>query len=98
MQDMAELFSRTEIDFYVGGNDLAICNMTGHPTVILPDGFVEEEGMSVPTSITFTGRLYDESTLLAVAHAFQEGGDWHRRRPPLGPHDETDRARGGRND
>jgi Asp-tRNA(Asn)/Glu-tRNA(Gln) amidotransferase A subunit family amidase len=36
----------------------------------------------VPTSITFLGALFDEARLVAVARAFQEATDWHRRRPP----------------
>ena len=34
-------------------------------------------------SITLTGRLYDESTLLAVAHAYQQATGPHLQRPPL---------------
>ena len=37
----------------------------------------------MPGSITLTGRLYDESTLLAVAHAFQQATGDHLKRPPL---------------
>jgi Asp-tRNA(Asn)/Glu-tRNA(Gln) amidotransferase A subunit family amidase len=36
-----------------------------------------------PGSITFTGRLFGESDLLAVAHAFQQATGDHLRRPPL---------------
>ena len=34
-------------------------------------------------AITFTGRLYGETDLLAVAHAYQEATGFHRKRPPL---------------
>jgi Asp-tRNA(Asn)/Glu-tRNA(Gln) amidotransferase A subunit family amidase len=34
-------------------------------------------------SVTFTGRLYDEATILAVAKAFQEMTSFHSGRPPL---------------
>jgi Asp-tRNA(Asn)/Glu-tRNA(Gln) amidotransferase A subunit family amidase len=36
-----------------------------------------------PGAITFTGRLFGESDLLAVAHAFQRATGDHLRRPPL---------------
>ena len=36
-----------------------------------------------PGTITFTGRLFGESNLLALAHAFQQAGSDHHRRPPL---------------
>jgi Asp-tRNA(Asn)/Glu-tRNA(Gln) amidotransferase A subunit family amidase len=81
MRAMARLMET--IDLYVGGNDLALTNLTGHPTVVLPDGFRARDGRDLPGSLTFTGRLYDETTLLAVAHAYQQAGDSHLKRPPL---------------
>jgi Asp-tRNA(Asn)/Glu-tRNA(Gln) amidotransferase A subunit family amidase len=68
-----------EVDLYVGGNDLAITNLTGHPTVCLPNGYRKE---GTPTALTFTGKLFEESTLLAVASAFQEATGFHLKRPP----------------
>jgi Asp-tRNA(Asn)/Glu-tRNA(Gln) amidotransferase A subunit family amidase len=35
-------------------------------------------------SLTFIGGLYDEARLLAVARAYQQAKDWHRRHPSLG--------------
>ena len=33
------------VDLYVGtGQDLSITNLTGHPTVVLPDGFRDRDG------------------------------------------------------
>ena len=81
MRDMENLMS--QVDLYVGGDDLAITNLTGHPCVVLPCGFEEQNGVATPTAATFTGRLYDETTLLALAHAFQQATDFHLRRPPL---------------
>jgi Asp-tRNA(Asn)/Glu-tRNA(Gln) amidotransferase A subunit family amidase len=81
MRAMARLMET--VDLYVGGNDSAITNLTGHPTVVLPDGFHERNGREVPGSLTFTGRLHDEATLLAVAHAYQQTIQTHLRRPPL---------------
>lgn len=40
-------------------------------------------GPTQPGSITFTGRLFGESDLLAVAHAFQRATGDHLRHPPL---------------
>ncbi len=71
------------VDLYVGGDDLALTNLTGHPTAVFPDGFRDQDGRDRPGSITFTGRLYDESTLLAVADAYQRAVGHHLRRPPL---------------
>ena len=45
-------------------------------------GFRDRDGRSMPGSVTLTGRLYDESTLLAVADAFQQAtGDHLSGRP-----------------
>ncbi len=62
-----------------GGNTLALTNLTGHPALVLPDGFTKS---GAPTSITFIGRLYDEAELLTVGHAFQAATDFHTRQPP----------------
>ncbi len=73
-----------EVDLFItptfGGNNLLITNLTGHPAVVMPNGFSEDVE---PVSITFIGSLYDEATLLAVADKFQKETDFHLRRPPL---------------
>ena len=72
------------VDLYVGsGQDLAITNLTGHPCVVFPMGFRDRNGRPVPGSVTLTGRLYDEATLLAVARALQEAGGVHLKHPPI---------------
>ncbi len=71
------------IDAYVGGDDLTLTNMTGHPTVVVPDGDRRGSANGQPDTITFTGRLFGESALLALAHAYQQDGGAHLRRPPL---------------
>ena len=89
IQDMEKL----EVDLYLapsfGGNNLLLTNLTGHPCVVLPNGF-DDEGH--PVSISFVGMLYDEATLLAVAKAYQDATDFHEKHPPLfapGREDET---------
>jgi Asp-tRNA(Asn)/Glu-tRNA(Gln) amidotransferase A subunit family amidase len=81
MQDMEEVM--TQVDLYVGGNDLLLTNLTGHPTVVLPNGFRKRGDVETPTALTFSGRLYGETELLAVAHAYQQATGHHLRRPPL---------------
>ncbi|MFQ5767753.1 MAG: amidase [Acidobacteriota bacterium] len=85
MAEMAEMMQ--SVDLYVSptfaGSNLLLTNLTGHPQVVLPNGFRSSDG--TPTSITFTGRLYGESELLAVAHAYQQATPFHLRRPPLAP-------------
>ena len=83
MREMDE--SLSGVDLFVaptyGGSSLLMTNLTGHPCVVLPNGFRTADG--TPTSITFTGKLRGESDLLAVADLFQRATDFHSRRPRL---------------
>jgi len=83
MAEMEESLGR--VDLYVcpsfGGDNLLLTNLTGHPAVVLPNGFRSSDG--TPTSITFNGRLYRETEMLAVAHAYQQATGFHLQRPPL---------------
>ena len=81
MREMAKVMEK--VDLYVGGNDLLLTNLTGHPTVCVPNGFTKRDGAEVPTALTFTGRLYGETELLTVAHAYQEATGFHLKRPPM---------------
>lgn len=82
MRQMAEVMEK--VDLYVGGNDLVLTNLTGHPTVVLPNGFREgRDGVRTPTALTFTGRLWGEGELLHVAKAYQEATGHHLKRPDL---------------
>jgi len=82
IQEMQKVMST--VDVYVapsfGGDNLLLTNLTGHPCVVLPNGF-DEAGC--PVSITFVGRLFDEGTLLAVAKAYQDATGFHLKHPPL---------------
>jgi Asp-tRNA(Asn)/Glu-tRNA(Gln) amidotransferase A subunit family amidase len=64
-----------------GGDHLLMTNLTGHPAVVVPNGFRASDG--TPTSITFTGQLDGEADLLAAAKVYQEATGFHLRRPPL---------------
>jgi Asp-tRNA(Asn)/Glu-tRNA(Gln) amidotransferase A subunit family amidase len=71
-----------EVDLYVGfgATDLLLTNLTGHPAVVVPTGVTEA---GTPISITFTGQLYDEATILAVARAYQGATGFHLQRPSI---------------
>lgn len=78
---------------------LVITNLTGHPALILPNGFRGEDapkpsdtkpgangnagGPGTPTSLTFLGNLYGEAKLLAFAKAYQDATDFHLKHPTL---------------
>ena len=63
---------------------LIATNLTGHPAVILPNGFRDD---GTPVSITFLGGLFEEAKLLAVANAYQQATGFHLVHPtvPLTP-------------
>jgi aspartyl-tRNA(Asn)/glutamyl-tRNA(Gln) amidotransferase subunit A len=58
----------------------AAANIAGLPCVAVPNGFGLEW---LPTSLTFTGRAFEENLVIAAASEFQTRTDWHRRRPPI---------------
>ncbi len=59
---------------------LVATNLTGHPAVILPNGFRED---GTPVSLTFLGPLFGEGKLLALASAYQNATGFHLKHPPL---------------
>lgn len=72
-----------EVDLYVGGDDLVLTNLTGHPTVVIPFGDRQGGKNGQPGTISLTGRLFGESELLSVARAIEQRSADHLRRPPL---------------
>ena len=57
-----------------------LSNLTGHPAVVVPNGF-KKNGM--PSSITFIGDLYKEGEILRFAKLFQDKTDFHLMKPEL---------------
>jgi aspartyl-tRNA(Asn)/glutamyl-tRNA(Gln) amidotransferase subunit A len=55
-------------------------NAVGQPALSVPNGFGPDH---LPTGIQFTGRVWSEARLLAIAHAYQQATDWHKKRPPI---------------
>jgi Asp-tRNA(Asn)/Glu-tRNA(Gln) amidotransferase A subunit family amidase len=82
IQQMAEVMKK--IDLYIApsweGDNLLLTNLTGHPCVVLPNGFSED---GTPTSITFIGRLFDEGRLIAFAKKYQDATNFHKKHPPI---------------
>jgi Asp-tRNA(Asn)/Glu-tRNA(Gln) amidotransferase A subunit family amidase len=87
MKAMAEVMAN--LDVYVAPQsridepssihlNLWLTNLTGHPAVVVPNGFARGDK---PTGITFIGNLYDEGKLLALAKAYQDATAFHRKHP-----------------
>lgn len=88
-QQLIEEYHRAAGDFDViispsfGGTQLLTTNLTGHPCVVVPNGFNENKS---PTSISFLGKLYGEAAPLLLARAYQEVTEWEDLIPPLFQH------------
>ncbi len=55
-------------------------NAVGQPAISVPNGFGPND---LPTGIQFTGRVWSEERLLALAAAYQRATEWHKKRPKL---------------
>lgn len=56
-----------------------VANLAGLPAISIPAGFDEN---TLPIGLHLIGKYLDESTILNVAHQFQNTTDWHTRTPP----------------
>jgi aspartyl-tRNA(Asn)/glutamyl-tRNA(Gln) amidotransferase subunit A len=57
-------------------------NGYGLPVISIVCGFSKE---GLPIGLQIAGPLFSESSVLALAHAYQQTTDWHTRRPGLQP-------------
>jgi Asp-tRNA(Asn)/Glu-tRNA(Gln) amidotransferase A subunit family amidase len=97
IQAMAKLFDQYDVIVTpTFGLQLVITNLTGHPALIVPNGFRGTDapaftpdfggnygGPGTPVSLTFLGKLYGEASLLALGRAYQEATGFHRKYPAL---------------
>lgn len=81
MREMDKLMSRWDVFVSPapGSASLLVTNLTGHPQVCVPCGFVD----GLPRSIMFTGGLYDEASALRVALAYERATKWHTMHPKM---------------
>lgn len=85
MQDVAKamatvdvaMFTSLTLDSRTSLNP--VMSLTGHPSVAVPNGFGRTGS---PTGVMFSGQLYQEGTLMALARAYQDLVDEHKT-PPL---------------
>lgn len=69
MRAMRPIFEK--VDVYIDGDDLALTNLTGHPTAVVPYLMAPSSGVLQPQTINFTGNLFAEEELLLLASRFQ---------------------------
>jgi Asp-tRNA(Asn)/Glu-tRNA(Gln) amidotransferase A subunit family amidase len=90
MREMDKLMSQWDVFVAPAPNSasLTITNLTGHPAVCVPCGFLDvpqQNGPAqhLPQAIMFTGGLYDEASPLRVALAFEKATNWHTMHPKV---------------
>ncbi len=80
MQAMAEVMK--EVDVFLvpqlGANNLTLTNLTGQPTVGVPNGFTDR---GMPTGINVVGGLFRDAEVLALGRAYQDATNYHRQHP-----------------
>ncbi len=95
IEAMAKIFS--DLDVIVAptnSSQLVITNLTGHPSVILPNGLRGDDapkplnedsggGPGTPVSLTFLGNLYGDAKMLVFARAYQEATGFQKQHPKL---------------
>ena len=81
MLEMEKLMSQWDVFVSPapGSASLLVTNLTGHPAVVVPCGFVND----LPAAIMFTGGVYDEVAPLRVALAFERATKWHTMHPKM---------------
>jgi Asp-tRNA(Asn)/Glu-tRNA(Gln) amidotransferase A subunit family amidase len=72
------MFTRLTLDSRTSLNP--VMSLTGHPSVAVPNGFAADGS---PAGIMFSGQLYREGELMALAKAFQDQNRQFEKQPPL---------------
>ena len=55
-------------------------NVFGIPAISVPCGFTRA---GLPIGLQIIGPRLGEARVLALAHAYEQATDWHRREPPI---------------
>jgi len=63
------------------GRNTSPFDVFGLPTISIPCGF---SSLGLPIGLQISGAPWAESTVLALAHAYEQATHWHTRRPKLG--------------
>jgi aspartyl-tRNA(Asn)/glutamyl-tRNA(Gln) amidotransferase subunit A len=67
--------------FFQRPNLTAVFNVTGNPAISICTGF---DRTGLPLAMQIVGKSFDESTILRIAHAYEQATPWRRQRPSLG--------------
>ena len=79
---MKEAYDTTPRDPGITFNNCPPFNVYGLPAISIPCGF---SGSGLPIGLMIAGPRFSEGRILALARAYEQATDWHRRRPALAP-------------
>ncbi|UCC39766.1 MAG: amidase [Candidatus Aminicenantes bacterium] len=79
IEQMNEVMKDFDVIIEVTHSNTTLTNLTGHPAVIVPCGFIDDQ----PVTIVFNGKLFGEAETLAVAKAYQDATNFHLKHPKL---------------
>ena len=86
MQEVARLMREVEVVMFTAltldsrTSLNPLMSLTGHPSVAVPNGFASTGS---PAGVMFSGHLYREGEVIALAKAFQDQNRQHEKLPPL---------------
>ncbi len=83
--EMDNVKDKPAYDFFnprSGCSNTAPFDVYGVPALTLPCGFSKS---GLPVGLMIAGRHFAEGKVLALAYAFQQATEWHKRRPELTP-------------
>jgi Asp-tRNA(Asn)/Glu-tRNA(Gln) amidotransferase A subunit family amidase len=100
IRQVSKLFDQVDVIVTpTSGEQLVVTNLTGHPALILPNGFRGEDapvppaidtgdednigGPGTPVSLTFLAGHYQDAKLCAFARAYQDATGFHLKHPQL---------------
>jgi aspartyl-tRNA(Asn)/glutamyl-tRNA(Gln) amidotransferase subunit A len=70
------------IQMYLSDVFTISCNLAGICGISIPCGFSADP--KLPIGLQLLGKPFGESTILKIAHAYEQSTDWHKQKPPLG--------------
>ncbi|OGV93482.1 glutaminyl-tRNA synthase (glutamine-hydrolyzing) subunit A [Microgenomates group bacterium RIFCSPLOWO2_01_FULL_47_10] len=75
-------FKPEDVDLAMYLADIYTCpaNTVGVPAISIPAGFTKQH---LPVGLQLHGKMFAESTLLAIAHQYQSVTNWHQESPRL---------------
>jgi aspartyl-tRNA(Asn)/glutamyl-tRNA(Gln) amidotransferase subunit A len=81
-ETIAEVLKRAETDTPtpISLSPRSPFNILGLPTISVPCGFTAK---GLPIGMQISAAPWQEEKVLALAHAYEQATEWHKRRPPL---------------